>query len=198
MTTLWPGLGGPIIDYISNPPANLPKTRKIVVLGSTGSIGRSVLDIARKLPTSLPPGCPGSSKSALARGHTRKWPPCRKPIWLFPRKAEAWAFAPPLQACWRERQCVSPTRNLLFWPALLSGKFARQATPQSCRLIPNIMRFFNVLQDAVKISKKLSSRRPAVLFTKKRWKIWPKSRQKTPSPTQHGKWGKRSALILPQ
>ncbi len=64
------------------------------------------------------------------------------------RKAEAWAFPPPLQACWRERQCVSPTSADLSCSGRPScqGKFARQATPQSCRLIPNIMRFFNVLQ----------------------------------------------------
>lgn len=53
MTTLWPGFGGPIINYISNPPDNLPKTRKIAVLGSTGSIGRNVLDITRQKPAAL-------------------------------------------------------------------------------------------------------------------------------------------------
>lgn len=53
MKTLWPGIGGPVINYISKPPKNLPKLRKIAVLGSTGSIGRNVLNIARQKKNAL-------------------------------------------------------------------------------------------------------------------------------------------------
>ena len=42
MTALWPGRGGPVIDYISAPPADAlaaVRPRRVVLLGSTGSIG---------------------------------------------------------------------------------------------------------------------------------------------------------------
>lgn len=48
MTALWPGRGGPAIDYISPPPgAGLAETRprRVVLLGSTGSIGRNALSV---------------------------------------------------------------------------------------------------------------------------------------------------------
>lgn len=56
MTALWPGLGGPAIDYISNPPneefaGKLP--RKISILGSTGSIGSNALAVIEQAPEKL-------------------------------------------------------------------------------------------------------------------------------------------------
>jgi len=53
MAELWPGLGGPVINYISGPPSErwchtLP--RSLVILGSTGSIGRSALAVVAKQP----------------------------------------------------------------------------------------------------------------------------------------------------
>ena len=54
MRSLWPGTGGPVIDYISQPPPRLwqeKRQRSLVILGSTGSIGRnaiSALDAARE------------------------------------------------------------------------------------------------------------------------------------------------------
>lgn len=48
MTALWPGRGGPAIDYISAPPpeqlADI-RPRRVVLLGSTGSIGRNALSV---------------------------------------------------------------------------------------------------------------------------------------------------------
>ena len=48
MTALWPGHGGPAIDYISAPPreglADV-RPRRVVLLGSTGSIGRNALSV---------------------------------------------------------------------------------------------------------------------------------------------------------
>ena len=53
MAELWPGQSGPAIDYISDPPAedwqhSLP--RSLVILGSTGSIGRSALSVVAAHP----------------------------------------------------------------------------------------------------------------------------------------------------
>ena len=48
MATLWPGRGGPAIDYISAPPAEAlakAQPRRVVLLGSTGSIGRNALAV---------------------------------------------------------------------------------------------------------------------------------------------------------
>ncbi|MCR4665987.1 MAG: 1-deoxy-D-xylulose-5-phosphate reductoisomerase [Desulfovibrio sp.] len=48
MSDLWPALGGPIVNYISFPPPLAWQTRfprSLVILGSTGSIGRSALDV---------------------------------------------------------------------------------------------------------------------------------------------------------
>lgn len=53
MTYLWPGEAGPNIFYLTSPPAHLPRARKISLLGSTGSIGRNVLDVVRKNPGRL-------------------------------------------------------------------------------------------------------------------------------------------------
>lgn len=53
ISALWPGRGGPSIDYISAPPScdYCAKTKRgLVILGSTGSIGRSALDVASKIP----------------------------------------------------------------------------------------------------------------------------------------------------
>lgn len=49
MTALWPGRGGPTINYISEPPAPeaLQGRRSIVLLGSTGSIGGNALKVIR-------------------------------------------------------------------------------------------------------------------------------------------------------
>ncbi|MDR2573447.1 MAG: 1-deoxy-D-xylulose-5-phosphate reductoisomerase [Desulfovibrio sp.] len=51
MAELWPGLGGPNISYISSPPSETWRRtwpRSVVILGSTGSIGRSALDVIER------------------------------------------------------------------------------------------------------------------------------------------------------
>ena len=48
MTALWPGRGGPAIDYISAPPPEGlagVRPRRVAILGSTGSIGRNALSV---------------------------------------------------------------------------------------------------------------------------------------------------------
>lgn len=48
MTALWPGRGGPAVDYISPPPADAlaaVRPRRVALLGSTGSIGRNALSV---------------------------------------------------------------------------------------------------------------------------------------------------------
>ncbi|MDE7240494.1 1-deoxy-D-xylulose-5-phosphate reductoisomerase, partial [Desulfovibrio sp.] len=48
MTALWPGRGGPAIDYISGPPPEQLagiRPRRVILLGSTGSIGRNALAV---------------------------------------------------------------------------------------------------------------------------------------------------------
>ena len=47
----WPGRSGPAIDYISAPPSSefcARKIRNLLVLGSTGSIGKNVLDVVAR------------------------------------------------------------------------------------------------------------------------------------------------------
>lgn len=54
MLELWPGRGGPQIDYISNAPSEawqVESPRRLVILGSTGSIGSSALEIVRRNPS---------------------------------------------------------------------------------------------------------------------------------------------------
>ncbi len=56
MASLWPGTEGPGIRYITNePPAAWQRARErnVVILGSTGSIGGSALEIARANPDTL-------------------------------------------------------------------------------------------------------------------------------------------------
>lgn len=53
MAQLWPGLGGPSINYISDAPGESWQQtwpRSLVLLGSTGSIGRSTLEVAAAHP----------------------------------------------------------------------------------------------------------------------------------------------------
>ena len=53
MAQLWPGLGGPSINYISGAPRESWQQtwpRSVVLLGSTGSIGRSTLAVAAAHP----------------------------------------------------------------------------------------------------------------------------------------------------
>ena len=53
MAQLWPGQGGPSIDYISGPPDaawNGAWPRSLCILGSTGSIGRSALAVVASHP----------------------------------------------------------------------------------------------------------------------------------------------------
>ncbi|MBO4301365.1 MAG: 1-deoxy-D-xylulose-5-phosphate reductoisomerase [Desulfovibrio sp.] len=53
MATLWPGQGGPSINYISRPPAEdwiRERPHGLVVLGSTGSIGRSAMSVLESQP----------------------------------------------------------------------------------------------------------------------------------------------------
>lgn len=56
MAALWPGIGGPAIDYISNPPGDgfagkFP--RNVAILGSTGSIGCNALAVIEQAPEKL-------------------------------------------------------------------------------------------------------------------------------------------------
>lgn len=53
MASLWPGLGGPGIDYISRPPSDAwcaAEKRSLCLLGSTGSIGGNALRIVDAHP----------------------------------------------------------------------------------------------------------------------------------------------------
>ena len=53
MAELWPGQGGPAIDYISGPPSERwqrEQPRGLVILGATGSIGRNALAVAEAKP----------------------------------------------------------------------------------------------------------------------------------------------------
>ena len=53
MAMLWPGRGGPAVDYISRPPSAAwqeERPRGIVILGSTGSIGRNALAVLDACP----------------------------------------------------------------------------------------------------------------------------------------------------
>lgn len=56
MEYLWPGLGGPNIDYITGPPSGeyrRERIRKLAVLGSTGSVGRATLEAVDRYPENL-------------------------------------------------------------------------------------------------------------------------------------------------
>jgi 1-deoxy-D-xylulose-5-phosphate reductoisomerase len=56
MTILWPGRGGPQVDYISGPPAAAWREawpRSLALLGSTGSIGTSALAVVERHPDLL-------------------------------------------------------------------------------------------------------------------------------------------------
>ena len=53
MAELWPGQGGPAIDYISGPPSERwqrEQPRGLVILGATGSIGRNALAVVEAKP----------------------------------------------------------------------------------------------------------------------------------------------------
>lgn len=51
MSALWPGQNGPRIDYISAPPSGEARgRRRLTILGSTGSIGTSVLSVIESNP----------------------------------------------------------------------------------------------------------------------------------------------------
>ncbi|MBQ4124610.1 MAG: 1-deoxy-D-xylulose-5-phosphate reductoisomerase, partial [Desulfovibrio sp.] len=53
MSHIWPGLDGPGVRYITAPPPaswQRLKRRRIVILGSTGSIGRSALSVVDQRP----------------------------------------------------------------------------------------------------------------------------------------------------
>ena len=53
MAELWPGQGGPAIDYISGPPSGRwqhETPRGLVILGATGSIGRNALAVVEARP----------------------------------------------------------------------------------------------------------------------------------------------------
>lgn len=56
MSLLWPALNGSAIDYISSPPPERwpgKERRELVILGSTGSIGRSALSVLERRPESF-------------------------------------------------------------------------------------------------------------------------------------------------
>ena len=56
MALLWPGTGGPSVRYISAPPAEdwvYAWPRSLVILGSTGSIGRNALAVVAAHPASF-------------------------------------------------------------------------------------------------------------------------------------------------
>lgn len=117
MPTLWPGRGGPAIDYISGPPSadfRLKKTRNIVILGSTGSIGANSLDVADR--------CRGQLQVvALAAGKN-----------INRLREQALAFRPPFLAVLNEEYATA-LRALLpsrYNPEILHGPegYARLAS----------------------------------------------------------------------
>ena len=56
MAQIWPGLKGPGVRFITAPPSSewqKRKRRHVVVLGSTGSIGRNTLSVIESHPDSF-------------------------------------------------------------------------------------------------------------------------------------------------
>lgn len=73
---LWPGIGGPVVDYISAPPdlKKLSSPRSLCILGSTGSIGVNALEIAAKLSFKIWALAGGSNIRLLAEQAIRFQP----------------------------------------------------------------------------------------------------------------------------
>lgn len=54
MSYPWPGRGGPNLDYITAPPVpDGRRVKSVAILGSTGSIGNSALDIVKRHPDKI-------------------------------------------------------------------------------------------------------------------------------------------------
>ena len=79
MANLWPGLFGPHLDYISNPPSLAWQTefpRKLVILGSTGSIGQNALKVIGLDPQSFKVlGLSCATRVDLLAKQANKWRP---------------------------------------------------------------------------------------------------------------------------
>ena len=83
MAQLWPGLGGPSINYISDTPGESWQQtwpRSLVLLGSTGSIGRSTLEVAAAHPKAFrmvgfgpAPATCSALRNRPSRGGRRIW-----------------------------------------------------------------------------------------------------------------------------
>lgn len=109
MSSLWPGTGGPAIDYISAPPQKAwlnAAQRELVILGSTGSIGRSAIEVARAYPDFL-----------RIRGLA-----CGRNAELLAR--QACEFRPPYLACQDEATAQNLARRLPagYRPEILVGR----------------------------------------------------------------------------
>ena len=116
MTALWPGRGGPVVDYISSPPAEALfaiRPRRVVLLGSTGSIGRNALAVVE-----------ASGGSLVVAGLA-----CARNVELLAR--QAMRHRPPVLAV-LDDQAKEALRRLLpadYKPAVLTGRqgYARLA-----------------------------------------------------------------------
>ncbi len=78
MSPLWPGLDGPAINYISRPPHETfakKSPRNIVILGSTGSIGRNGLAVLEKTSVKILALAAGYNITLLVRQALRFRPP---------------------------------------------------------------------------------------------------------------------------
>ena len=88
MAQLWPGLGGPAINYISGAPderwrATTP--RGLVLLGSTGSIGRNTLAVAAAHPQAFRMHGAILCTASLFFPMGRKFRPNLRSPWIFAR-----------------------------------------------------------------------------------------------------------------
>ena len=88
MAELWPGQGGPAIDYISGPPSGRwqhETPRGLVILGATGSIGRNALAVVGARPdffSVMGLGCAASRVAVRGQArysHRRTSGPASKP-----------------------------------------------------------------------------------------------------------------------
>lgn len=75
MNTLWPPRTPPYIEYITAPPAIGPEQRKVVILGSTGSIGRNALAVAEESPQISILGLACGRNIQLLSRQAAKWRP---------------------------------------------------------------------------------------------------------------------------
>lgn len=106
-TPLWPGLGGPVIDYITPPPQEsyrLRPSKRLVIEGSTGSVGRNALSVLEKAPDKFVVlGLAGGRNVELLASQANRW----RPDWLAVQ----------------DEALIGPLSELLdYCPEILSGK----------------------------------------------------------------------------